>query len=120
MGKILGMSNFVYALQLIILLTVVGTAADSSNIRSAWAQEAEVTSESINSTEQTCLLHARCTEDTSWNAHLVALEVIGKSSDIEKNKCMDTGRRLNMEQQFGNNGVISKPSKYPVKETMNV
>ncbi len=24
-----------------------------------------------------------------------------------------------MEQQFGNNGVISKPSKYPVKETMD-
>jgi uncharacterized protein (DUF302 family) len=49
----------------------------------------------------------------------LALEGISDGSNIGQNKCADMERRLKMEQQTSDNGIINKPSKYSVKETLD-
>ncbi|MGD0887459.1 MAG: DUF302 domain-containing protein [Thermodesulfovibrionales bacterium] len=91
--------NFGYALQGIVLLTALGTAAEFGYVRSAWAQEVEDTKQVFNA--------------------LLALEVASTQSDIGQDKCEETERRLKMEQQPSDNGIINRPSKYSVKETLD-
>ncbi len=111
--------NFGYALQLIVLLAFFGVAAEFGYIRSAWAQEAGGTRQGFNAFDQTSSPHSQYPKGKSGDAFYLALEVTGNRSDIGQDKCVDTKRRLKMEQQSSDNGIINKPSKYSVKETLD-
>jgi hypothetical protein len=78
------MGNLYHALQLIVLLTGLGTVAKFSNMRSALAREAFSGGQVFSLFEQTDSSHSQDTKGKGWHTCYVASEVTSNRSAIWK------------------------------------